>query len=352
MGARDSGECLTRYSVSLIVADVLWQYGVDIGDAGVVNEYAYHYPRGRQALVFRRECYSDQHDDVVWGPAFRAHGRNLEQFTRRTALLLSVAGTAGWDLLEPLFAWFQHNLRLSESANRRQRTTHLAELLQSAESRSRVVSLLRAADLGIIDVLRESIPPEVVEQIRGVLRAFVDAIRNEGEGSVDIEVDDLILDDPIRFVHQGPSGSSTPLPASDESLGTLVWVGLISPVLYALDRGSVILVDELDASLHPHLVRSLVELFQSPQRNPNAAQLIFNAHDVTLLGDGSERLLSRDQVWITEKETDGGTTLYPLSDFRPRHDEAIARRYLQGRYGGVPTINPAEYVRAVEPRDS
>ena len=338
----------TRYVVDLIVRNVRWEYGLEIGSEGVVSEYAYHYPNGRQALVFRREFVSDDDEDVVWGRAFRTYGRNLEQFTRRHALVVSVAGTAGLEPLVQLFSWFRDNLHLSESTDRRRRTTRIAELLEKAGNRGRVLALLRAADLGILDASREPIPAEIQDRASGALRAFVRAFRRTEDEISDEDISDLTLDDMVRFVHQGPWGSSTALSASDESLGTLVWVELIGPVLDALEQGSVLLVDELDASLHPHLVRDLVELFQSPRRNPNAAQLIFNAHDVTLLGDSSERTLGRDQVWITEKQPDGATTLYPLSDFRPRHDEAIARRYMQGRYGGVPTTNPAEYVRATE----
>ena len=349
---RESRERSTRYVVDLVIDNIRWQYGVDVGNEGVASEYAYHYPNGRQALVFRRECDSDEDEDVVWGPTFRAQGRNLEQFARRHALLLSVAGTAGWEPVNRLYSWFQHNLGLSESTDRRKRTTRVAQLLERTESRAQVLALLRAADLGILDASREPIPPEIKDRVSGALRAFFHAFRETGEESPDEDVGDVPLDDVIRFIHRGPWGSSSALSTSDESLGTLVWVELIGPVLEALEQGSVLLVDELDASLHPHLVRDLVELFQSPRRNPNAAQLIFNAHDVTLLGDSSERTLSRDQVWITEKQSDGTTSLYPLSDFRPRHDEAIARRYLQGRYGGVPTTNPAEYVRATEPTDT
>ena len=347
----DSDERPTRYEVDLTIEDVRWLYGVEVGNGGVVSEYAYHFPHGRQALVFRRECEPAKKHDVLWGPAFRAEGQNLDQFAHAYALLLSVAGAAEWKPLVPLFFWFQKNLYLAEAANRHQGTARTLELLESPHHREQIVSLLRVADLGIVDAAKESIAFEFKEHTRDVQQGVRDALRDPGRVTFKGDDADLLLEDSIRFVHRGPWGSSTDLSVFEESLGTLAWAGLIGLVLDALERGTVLLIDELDASLHPHLVRDLVALFQSPRRNPNAAQLIFNAHDVTLLGDSSERTLSRDQVWITEKQPDGATTLYPLSDFRPRHDEAISRRYMQGRYGGVPTINPAEYARATEPID-
>ena len=123
---------------------------------------------------------------------------------------------------------------------------------------------------------------------------------------------------------------------------------MVGPVLGALSVGDAILADELDTSLHPHLVQEIVSLFQDRETNPHCAQLIFNAHDTSILGNGSRRTLGRDQVWFTEKDASGSTTLYPLSEFRPKNDEAVERRYLQGRYGGTPVLDTAGFRGAVE----
>jgi AAA15 family ATPase/GTPase len=127
-------------------------------------------------------------------------------------------------------------------------------------------------------------------------------------------------------------------------------------VINALASGSVLLVDEIEASLHPALVTQLVRLFQDSETNPMAAQLIFNSHEASLLGDsGGDRVLGRDQVWFTEKGHDGASRLYPLSDLGPRSDEAIGRRYLAGRYGATPILAAEEFAEvalnaANEPR--
>ena len=107
------------------------------------------------------------------------------------------------------------------------------------------------------------------------------------------------------------------------------------------------IADELDASLHPKLVAQLISLFQSPRTNPRCAQLIFNAHDVTVLGDSEHRLLGRDQIWFTEKGADGATTLYSLAEFSPRNDEALERRYMKGRYGALPVLDHSALEQAV-----
>lgn len=157
--------------------------------------------------------------------------------------------------------------------------------------------------------------------------------------------------DLVRLHHAGVGGTVAIEP-EHESQGTLVWVGLLGPMLDAIRTGSVLLVDELDGSLHPRLVQCFVRLFQNPKTNPWCAQLIFNAHDPTILGDSGRRSLGRDQIWFTEKNADGATALYSLADFRPKGDEALGRRYLQGRYGGVPVLNPAAFDQAADVTES
>jgi AAA15 family ATPase/GTPase len=147
----------------------------------------------------------------------------------------------------------------------------------------------------------------------------------------------------IALSHRGKS-DNVEFETAEESLGTLVWLGLVGPVLDALVAGTVLLVDELESSLHPALVKQLVRIFQNQRTNPNGAQLIFNSFEASLLGNSvDDRILGRDQVWFTEKLHDGSTRIYPLTDLGPRKAEAVTRRYLDGRYGATPIISDAEF---------
>ena len=326
----------SRFAIELVLRDVRWQYGFAIDDSHVLEEYAYHFPRGRQALIFRRDRGSAK---IGFGPSFRSSGRALAPLMRENALLLSVAGAADDSSLGPLYSWFSRNLRLMDSANRGPRIAATANLIQSSDTRSRVLALLKAADLGISDLERfqPDLGPEEADRLRRALRILI----NAEDATSDIDVDQLqgVL---IRLHHMGSHGPIAIQP-DQESQGTQVWLGLLGPILGALSNGDAILADELDTSLHPHLVQQVVSLFQNRDTNPRCAQLIFNAHDTTVLGNGSRRTLGRDQVWFTEKDASGSTTLYPLSDFRPKSDEAVERRYLQGRYGGAPVIDRAGF---------
>ena len=139
-------------------------------------------------------------------------------------------------------------------------------------------------------------------------------------------------------------GMKLTLELHDESLGTQVWLSVLGPVVDALSSGAVLLADEIDSSLHPLLVAKLVELFQNRRTNPNGAQLIFNAQDPTPLGPyAGEEPLGRDQVWFTEKDRTGRSTLKALADFDPRTTDNIELGYLRGRYGAIPSLNWHEF---------
>lgn len=328
----------SHFEVDVIVAGVRWQYGFDVTDTEVVSEYAYRFPKGRQSLVFERDG-----DRFQFGATLRPVGKMLEKLTRRNSLLLSVAGASNDSDLAPLFRWFGSNLRLAEADSRGIRAARTAELIESPH-RERVMALLRAADLGVTDVRRESADPDFVERMRRAVR-IMNGTDGEADGS---DADQFVVEDFVRLTHCGPDGCAE-LDPSEESLGTLVWLGIIGPVIDALDTGSVMLADELDASLHPRLAEQLIRLFQDPVTNPHGAQLVFNAHNPVFLGDSADRPIGRDQIWIAAKSNDGASHLTSLAEFSPRHDEALGRRYLQGRYGGLPALDPSGFERAAEP---
>ena len=328
----DSEETPSEFGVELVLGSVLWQYGFEIDNKRVCREFAYHYPRGRQALVFERDG-----EALTFGAAFRSIGKSIRPLLRENALLLSVVGAIEEERITPLFNWWRSNMLIATSDNRAVRAAFTARLIKDNSSRDRVLELLRAADLGLTDAEVVKPDPDLLERLRTAVRL----IRDEEIGD-----DEIVIEDVVQLTHQR-LGGTVALDPVFESIGTQVWVGLIGPVLDALDRGVVLLVDELDASLHPLLVGRLVELFQSQRTNPRCAQIIFNAHDVALLDEYQPCRLGRDQIWFAEKGDDGASRVFSLAEYRARRDESVGRRYMRGRYGAIPRLTPAGFDRAV-----
>jgi len=330
----------SRYEVDLVLDGVRHEYGFVADDERIFEEWAVHYPRGRSTLLFQRAG-----DDVELGASIRSKARATVDLIRPNSLFLSADAAVKQPVLRSLSGWFMRNLTLAEAESRAFRQTQTAVMLADPASQASVLEMLRAADLGVHGAQRKEIDPVMRERLKRIVR-ILQGLEAEPEPGADEGPDFEELG--VSLMHEGVSGP-VEFEQADESLGTLVWFGLVGPVLESLARGTVLLADELDSSLHPDLVRQLVRLFQDPSTNPHRAQLIFNSHDPTLLGDSAgDRPLGRDQVWFTEKSADGASRLYPLSDFDPRKEEAVAKRYFAGRYGAKPIVSHQEFAAAVE----
>ncbi|MGQ2984094.1 AAA family ATPase [Flavobacterium sp.] len=126
-----------------------------------------------------------------------------------------------------------------------------------------------------------------------------------------------------------------------ESSGTNKILDLSGYIILALKFGLALVIDELDAKLHPILTQEIIKLFNNPKTNPENAQLIFSTHDTNLLG---ANLFRRDQVWFTEKDQYEATDLYSLLEFKEdgktvRNDRSFEADYIKGRYGAIPYLS-------------
>ncbi len=303
----------SSFEVDLVIDTTRWVYGFELSDTRVEAEWLHVYPRGRRQVWFDRDASAAEPFRFP-GDHLKGERATLARLTRPDALFLSTAAAYNHPQLSVLYRWFHGNLWLvTPESDRAERERFTGRRLLT-DDRTRILELLRVADLGIDEV-------EVVRQDPDPPR--VRLVRTSG-------------------------GRRTAFDFDDESYGTRNWFALLGPLLLALKDGAVLLVDELDASLHPALVAEFIRLFQDPAANPKGGQLIFTSHDTTPLGAATgDRPLGREQVWLTEKRADGATELYPLSDAHPRKDENLERGYRAGRYGGVPQVGPGQIVRTV-----
>lgn len=312
-------EAPTVFDVEFVLKGVRYAYGLAYDVRRVCREWLYAYPHGRRQVWFTRDASLKQPFRFP-GEYLRGARATLTDLVRDDTSFLSLGASVRHSQLSPLAEALEKVVIAYPNIRQRR----LAEFLARRWD-DRMVDLVRRADLGIdgaeISGLDEEPPQEALD---------------EGRLVVSLAKPD------IRLRHAGQS-----LPLSSESEGTLRWLVLLHPVLNVLDNGGVLVVDELDASLHPTLVAEVIRMFRDRRLNRCGAQLLFSSHDVSMLGTqlGSP-LLDRDQVWFTEKNEEGATELYPLTDFRPRKGENIERGYLAGRYGAAPDLSPGELVRA------
>ncbi|MGC5009575.1 AAA family ATPase [Streptosporangium sp. DT93] len=298
------------FEADLVLDKVRWTYGFELSSRRVEAEWIHSYPRGHRQVWLDRDA---SRAGVYEWPGNRIKDRaQLAKRTRPNTLLLSTAGTDNHPQLSALFHWFRRNLRVVNPEEEREQREQFTLRELSGSRAGRINELLRVADLGITGA-------EVVQ---------------EGKNRPT-----------VRLTHRS-AAKDVAFDWRSESFGTRSWFALLGPLLLALDEGAVLLVDELDASLHPRFAAEVVRLFHDPHANPEGAQLVFTSHDPSLLITPSgERLLEPGQVWLTEKDKDGATELYPLTAAEPGEDENLMESYLAGAFGGVPSVVEGQFAR-------
>ncbi|PKK15165.1 ATP-binding protein [Thermomonospora sp. CIF 1] len=315
------------YELDFVHRQTRYSYGFELDDEQVLGEWLFSFPEGRPRRLFERSGP----DEYKFGRSLKGETARIAKLTRANSLYLSSAANNDHPLLGDLHRWLTDHIKLARQIDFDQqvRTQYTQQLLRDTKLADLVRRLLQAADLGISDVkLRHR--PLSEDALRLLSAAGRELLSKE---------DIRELETVIQFVHTGTHGTRT-FDFGEESAGTQVWFSLVGPLLNALLHRSVLLVDEVDSSLHPHLSSTIIRMFKDETINPHRSQLIFASHDTTLLGSLlDDGLLDRDEVWFTEKDETGATSLYSLAEFTPRRDENIERGYLQGRYGAVPYLS-------------
>ena len=248
--------------------------------------------------------------------------------TRQNALFLSTAIQLNNAQLKPAFDWFKLRLRVFDS-ERGFSSSYTVQRCKKDEDRIRVVEFMNSADLSISDIQLKETVFTADALPRGMPAAIKDEFLKDMAGKKFVKP---------RFFHRNvDTQESVEFDEDEESDGTRALFAFAGAWLDVIENERVLVVDELDTSLHPLLVHHLVKRLHHAGTK---AQLIFTTHDTTLL---SQKLLRRDQVWFMEKDERGATRLYPLSDFSPRDNEAVERGYLNGRYGGIPFLKELDF---------
>lgn len=160
-----------------------------------------------------------------------------------------------------------------------------------------------------------------------------------------LSAEQTIEDRWLELGHAAETEKSVFFDPALESSGTGRLLLLLDRAFSSLDRGSLLIVDEIDLSLHSLACLAIVQLFNVPEINTKGAQLIATTHDTNLICSPQ---LGRDQIWFAEKDATGATEIYPLSDFKVRENDNFERGYLRGRFGALPFAgDPSELFRSL-----
>lgn len=313
----------SSFEFIMIINNIKYVYGFVADSSKIYEEYLYYYPNGKETEIFERSEVNKFHYTITERKLKDIENKNMEN-----KFFLATATTWNYEKTKPVFDFITNGINvLFDYEQLKGISFEQYNNDKTGELKEFSLKVLNEAEINIngFTVSNVEITEEQLSMLPPELRTFFP----NGSKGVNITTTHNIVDDSGKEI-------SIKLDFEEESLGTKNLFILNPFLLHVLKEGKVLIIDELDRSLHPFLVKYIVKLFNSGEYNRNGAQLIFNTHDTNLL---SLNLFRRDQIWFTEKDyKKGATDLYPLDDFPVRKTENIQKGYLNGRYGAIPFI--------------
>lgn len=315
----------SKFEIEFVSDDIRYQYGFSAIDDCFNEEWLYSYSKNRRQTLMERDGQS-----FTFGRTFKGQNKVISELCRENSLFLSAAYQNDHETVSHIANYFK-NIHIRN-------TLYVTGEMISSSLKDQDISeeFLKILDLmgtGIIDYKKDEV--EYDEKTIRLISSLNSTLKEIfGESSPDLMAEGGARKQPIlQLGHKSKTGQAVFLDIDRESAGTRRLLYILGPILRALKNGTPIVIDELDASLHTKACEQIIRLFCIVGTNPNNSQLIATTHDTNLL---HINCLRRDHIWFTEKDEDGATHLYPLTDFYTRQADNIEKGYLQGRYGAIP----------------
>ena len=299
------------FELDFVVDDIPHHYQVAASDSRFSFERLCVFPKSRQRVLFERDG-----DTFRFGRHLNGQNNQIAKLTRPNSLYLSTAALNGHEQLAQVLEYFQaldvtNWTEINDDAIR--------DEFQVDGPDRRVIDFLGEIGTGVIGYRRNK-------------------ERDAKEGSVVHQAVNLsgpsqLGQGPLDLTYRNVSGREIPLSFAYESAGIRRLLVVMNRVFHALDAGSTLCIDGLEACLHTQVLGAILRLFSLENTNPNKAQLLATIHDTDVLRSVEFR---KDQFWFTEKDFHGATTIYPLSDIRTRKNRDLGEAYLEGRFGAIP----------------
>ncbi|MDO8928832.1 MAG: ATP-binding protein [Bacteroidota bacterium] len=341
----------TGFEISFVIEENRYRYGLEFTATEIEKEWLFRKSAGREVNLFERE-----REVIDVSSGFNGSKRIIDaaiEATRINALFLSTCDILNVEEAKNIMQWFRH-FSMIDGLNTEMEEIQTVELWEDKEYREKIKLYLASLSLNILDVdvttkdFEESeLPDDMHKDIKSQLaKSF------QGKQSYTVFAKHRIYDSsslPTDKTHSWKWEER-------ESAGAKKALQLSGPVLWALANGGVLIIDEIEAKLHPVMTLNTIDVFLDKDSNPNNAQLIFATHDTNLL---SYSKLRRDQICFAEKNKWESTEIYSLSDFvyfgdkngefkteKERPDTDKEKRYFEGRYGAIPALgNFQKFIR-------
>ena len=306
----------SEFEIKFILDETRYVYGFIADKDKIYDEYLYYYPNGRETKIFDRTNINEysytQKDEKIL--------REIETKNAQNKFFLATATNWNFDKTKAAYNFLTNGIGTCNNLEILKNMAYKMYETNPDYLKDFAIDFLQKADFNIEDYQISQI--DVPGEFLTAIPEFITKTLPDKPKAY-----------PVLFKHKN---SDNYLSIDEESLGTQMIFAFIPFLADSLKNKKVLIIDELDKSLHPFLVQYIVEIFNDAEINKNGSQLIFNTHDTNLL---DLNILRRDQIWFTEKNSETGESdLYSLSDFSVRKQENVEKGYMLGRYGAVPFI--------------
>ncbi|MCD8296549.1 MAG: ATP-binding protein [Prevotella sp.] len=326
----------TSFEIQFLLGDIKYRYGFEYDNRRICKEWLYEkcYNQREFNLFLRVD------DEFEISKARFPEGIGKDKATPSNRLFVSLVAQLNGEKSMRILDWFINCNYISKQENYGNKGNTLMMFSEHLDGCEQALDFFRHTQLGFNDffVTEKNISNDKSEDVG----KFSDV----SQSRLTIKVRAAVLEPKTTHNIYDDYGKSHGTEIFDmdemESEGTKKIINMAGPIFDTLRWGKVLIVDELDARLHPFLTRSIVQLFMNPLTNVNGAQLIFATHDTNLL---NLAYLRRDQIWFTEKDNVDSTDLYSLVEFKDesgskvRNDRSVQKDYINGRYGAIPFMN-------------
>ena len=323
----------TFFEIQFINNNALYRYGFEYTKKEIISEWLYEKRFGEKEY----ELFIRSHDIIdVSGKRF-PEGLGKVNLTNSNRLFLSLVAQLKGEKSNSVMAWFGDCNVLSGIDSEGYEDFTLRMFLEHLNGADEAQDFFNTLQLGFTRfmVKKVDIPKEALESAPDSIKSKLEQDLTSGS-FVEPLTTHNVYDENGSVVGERNFHKN-----QMESEGTKKVIEMSGPIFDTLHDGKTLIVDELDAKLHPLLTRNIVLLFMDPNVNKNGAQLIFATHDTNLL---DLEIIRRDQIWFAEKDNVESTDIYSLVEFKDeagnkvRNDRDIKRDYIRGRYGAIPFI--------------
>jgi AAA15 family ATPase/GTPase len=319
-----SAKAPLEMEVSFLYQDVYYRYGFALDTDRIHREWLYFAPQESESLLYERRFKEGLYTYDISENFLIATDFSKDSVLPANTLLLAVLAKFTDSPARRVMEWMGNTFNVISSPDEEAYEGFTYSKLDEEDYRTDILSFLKVADVGIEDVFLESV----------TAADLPDKLKDRRQKLKQLEAKQVVFQHSI-FDDKGLVTGRKHWGQNHESAGTQKLFALSGPLIETLHKGEILVIDELDAKLHPMMMRFILGLFHSQAHNPHDAQLVFATHDTQLL---SPRFFRRDQVWFTEKNPYGATELYSLADFELDDEADFSGDYWKGRYNAIPFI--------------